>query len=147
MSQDKSINEYSFGIIPARKVGGDYYFLLVHRLEGFWELPKGHAEEDEDDIEAAKREFSEETGLQKVNILKDSIFENKYIYERDDEVIHKVVKYYIGLVPEGEEVRVQKDEVDDYTWAPFEEARRIITHQNSRELLDKAFEALEENYK
>ena len=140
--EQKPTKEYSFGIIPARKDGGKYYFLLVHRLEGFWELPKGHAEDNENDLEAARREFSEETGLINIKILKEKTFENTYFYKRGGETVYKTVKYYLGLVPAGEEVRIQKEEMDDYKWAEFDEARRTLTHQNSKELLEDAHKTL-----
>jgi|SRR5688572_9437421 len=50
----------------------DIEFFLVHpggpffakKDEGFWTIPKGEIEADEDPLETAKREFEEETGSQ-----------------------------------------------------------------------------------
>lgn len=41
--------------------GGPFF---RNRDEGIWTIPKGLIEEDEDGLEAAKREFREETGLE-----------------------------------------------------------------------------------
>lgn len=40
--------------------GGPYY---INKDEGYWTLPKGEADPGEDLLEAAKREFKEETGI------------------------------------------------------------------------------------
>jgi len=53
-----------------RRNGGTLEFLLVHpggpywsrKDEGAWSIPKGLYEEGEDPLDAAKREFREETG-------------------------------------------------------------------------------------
>lgn len=61
----------SAGILPFREVSGRLEVLLVHpggpfwtkKDEGAWSIPKGEFEDNEDPLEAAKREFAEETGF------------------------------------------------------------------------------------
>ena len=60
----------SAGILLFRRAGGVVQFLLVHpggpfwskKDEGAWSIPKGLYEEPENAIDAARREFWEETG-------------------------------------------------------------------------------------
>jgi len=60
----------SAGILLFRRVSGIVQFLLVHpggpfwskKDEGAWSIPKGLYEEPENAIDAARREFCEETG-------------------------------------------------------------------------------------
>lgn len=60
----------SAGILLYRKAGGRTEFFLVHpggpfwanKDAGAWSIPKGEYEEGEDPLEAARREFEEETG-------------------------------------------------------------------------------------
>jgi predicted NUDIX family NTP pyrophosphohydrolase len=60
----------SAGILLFRRAGGIVQFLLVHpggpfwskKDEGAWSIPKGLYEEPENAIDAARREFWEETG-------------------------------------------------------------------------------------
>ena len=60
----------SAGLLLFREAGGDIEVLLVHpggpywvrRDEGAWSIPKGEIAEEEDPLEAARREFAEETG-------------------------------------------------------------------------------------
>jgi len=60
----------SAGLLMYRHRAGELQFLLVHpggpffrnKDEGAWTIPKGELEENEDGLDAAKREFAEETG-------------------------------------------------------------------------------------
>ena len=59
------------GLLMCRKSVGDLEFFLVHpggpffknKNEGFWTIPKGLPEANEDLLGAAQREFKEETGI------------------------------------------------------------------------------------
>ncbi len=61
----------SSGLLMFRRSRGEVEFLLVHpggplwghKDEGFWSIPKGEVEAGEDLLDAAKREFEEETSL------------------------------------------------------------------------------------
>jgi predicted NUDIX family NTP pyrophosphohydrolase len=62
----------SAGLLLFRKVNGQLEVLLVHpggpfwarKDAGAWSLPKGEYSANEDPLEAAKREFKEETGIE-----------------------------------------------------------------------------------
>ena len=62
----------SAGILLFKFVDSTIYFLLVHPGGPFWKnkdleswsIPKGEFTDDEDPLEAAKREFQEETGFE-----------------------------------------------------------------------------------
>jgi predicted NUDIX family NTP pyrophosphohydrolase len=61
----------SAGILMYRRVGSQLEVLLVHpggpywrhKDEGAWSIPKGEMDADEDAQDAARREFTEETGI------------------------------------------------------------------------------------
>ncbi|MEA2817478.1 MAG: hypothetical protein QOI93_5207, partial [Rhodospirillaceae bacterium] len=61
----------SAGILLYRRAGTQLEVLLVHpggpywrgKDEGAWSIPKGEMAADEDAQDAARREFSEETGI------------------------------------------------------------------------------------
>ena len=63
-------SKLSAGILLFRRRGNDLEFFLVHpggpfwakKDDGAWSIPKGEYEAAEDPLEAAKREFLEETG-------------------------------------------------------------------------------------
>jgi predicted NUDIX family NTP pyrophosphohydrolase len=62
----------SAGLLPFRKTNGRIEVFLVHpggpfwakKDEAAWSLPTGEYVEDEDPLDAAKREFTEETGFE-----------------------------------------------------------------------------------
>jgi len=62
---------YSAGLVMYNNTGDDLKIFLVHpggpffskKDEGYWGIPKGLIETDEDHLNAAKREFEEETGI------------------------------------------------------------------------------------
>jgi predicted NUDIX family NTP pyrophosphohydrolase len=64
-------SESSAGLVIYRRRAGAYEVLLVHpggpfwkaKDLGAWTIPKGEFGRDEDPLDAAKREFAEETGL------------------------------------------------------------------------------------
>jgi len=66
----KEVAMLSAGIVFFRRDGGAVEMLLLHhggpfwarKDDGAWSIPKGLCEGDEDPLEAARREFSEETG-------------------------------------------------------------------------------------
>ncbi len=63
--------KHSAGLLPFRRAKGTAEVFLVHpggpfwarKDEGAWSIPKGEFAEDEDPLEAARREFAEETGF------------------------------------------------------------------------------------
>jgi predicted NUDIX family NTP pyrophosphohydrolase len=66
-----AMSQVSAGLLMYRKPGGVLEVFLVHpggpfwtrKDEGAWSIPKGLIEEGEDKLEAAKREFVEETSI------------------------------------------------------------------------------------
>jgi predicted NUDIX family NTP pyrophosphohydrolase len=64
------VKKFSAGILVYRKVDGKVEVLIAHpggpfftkKDEGFWSLPKGLVDENEEAFAAAKREFEEEIG-------------------------------------------------------------------------------------
>ena len=61
----------SAGILMYRRIGARLEVLLVHpggpywrrKDDGAWSIPKGEIDADEDAVAAARREFTEETGI------------------------------------------------------------------------------------
>ncbi len=63
--------KFSAGLLMYRRVDGEIEVFLVHpggpffakKDEGFWGIPKGLVEDDEPNVDAAVREFEEETAI------------------------------------------------------------------------------------
>ncbi len=133
------LTDASFGVIPIYKRGEQLLFLLIQHNAGHWAFPKGHAENDETDLQAARREFSEETGIEDVTLDEDRIFEECYTKTlRGDarRLVRKTVRYFLGEV-KNPRVEVQESEIQAFKWATVDEARKMITYSESRRLFDE----------
>ncbi len=127
------MKDSAFGIIPVLSDNKRCRFLLIRHNAGHWAFPKGHAEKGESDVEAAVREFVEETGIKDYTILENVGFEEHYSYTFEGQVVDKRVKYFLGVVG-NPAVTVQEEEISDYRWAEFDEALELITFNECREL-------------
>jgi len=54
--------EKSVGAVVATNIKGKQYYLLLYYPGGYWDLPKGHVEEGEQELDTARREVEEGTG-------------------------------------------------------------------------------------
>jgi 8-oxo-dGTP pyrophosphatase MutT (NUDIX family) len=122
-----------------RAAGGvvlrDGAVLVVHRPRyDDWSFPKGKADHDgEPDEDTALREVLEETGLHCA--LGKPLPTLTYT---DHHGRSKIVRYWCMRVEGG--AFEPADEVDEIRWLPPEEARRLLTYDHDRALVD----ALEE---
>ncbi len=131
------IHEKSAGIIPFNKKTKK--FLLLHYPLGHWGFPKGHIEKGETEIQAAKREMKEETGIS-IEILFGFKYEISYFYKKEGKLSHKVVVFFIG-VTEQEEVKLSFEH-DGFEWLNYEDAIKRLTFENEKKALMRAREFL-----
>lgn len=139
------MKDHSFGVIPIHQQDGKTRYLLIQHRAGHWAFPKGHAEPGESDTQAALRELREETGICNITLYSDPAIVETYQFARGSQTVRKTVRYFIGLVGDST-VRLQEAEVSAYRWADYEEARALITYEESRRSLETArqiFDALQ----
>lgn len=126
-------SEYSFGIIPLKQLEGVTHVLLIfHKGGRHWSFPKGHKDPEETDLETAKRELKEETGLDVALLLSDEPYRESYHFYKFHEKVHKTVVYYPALV-EGE-LCLQPEEILDAKWVPLEKAVHFLTFKEAKEI-------------
>jgi bis(5'-nucleosidyl)-tetraphosphatase len=129
------IRDEAFGIIPLFEgAGADRLYLLIRHQQGHWSFPKGHRDPGETDLEAACREFREETGLAGCVVQPEPLFRESYGFDRPDgERVEKQVTYYLGRVAaatdstEPPATQVQLSEVSESRWCTAIEAAALIT--------------------
>lgn len=138
------MKDQSFGVIPVRRQNGEYQYLLVQHHAGHWAFPKGHAENGETDLQAARRELQEETGISKVILLEDVSLAETYYFRRGDQTVSKKVRYFPGVVKDCA-VHIQAAEIKAYRWVNAEGAFNLITFGESRRLLTEAKQYLDEH--
>lgn len=144
MTLNAPADEQSFGVIPIQRRDGHILFLVIQHRGGHWAFPKGHANVGETELETARRELREETGIRDVEIKTNQIFEERYTKPRWREprkIIVKSVRYFIGEV-KNPKLMLQASEIQDAKWVAYADARQLITFVASRTLLDDAARAL-----
>lgn len=110
----------------------DKEVLLIKHLKGHWDFPKGHVEENETEKETAIREVKEETNID-VEIESDKRYVIEYFTDTGN--LKEVVFFVAKMV--GGEIKPQETEVEEIKWVSFEDAIKIITYDDPRNLLKK----------
>ena len=142
------VSDAAFGIVPIYLppdgILDDAEYLLIQHNAGHWAFPKGHAEGTETPLESAQREFTEETGIQEFSVLETVSFQERYKIPLPKKIIHKVVTYYPGFLDKVE-VTIQEEEIADYRWQRYSDARSLITYENSRSIIQRVYEYLQQH--
>ena len=124
----------SCGAIVYRKLGPEVEFIAVKsKANGHWGFPKGQMEKDENEKETAKREVFEETGLN-ISLLDGFRTKIEYILP---ESISKEVIFFIGRISE-KSVNIQQEEIHEFKWLNYNNMLKLLTFENSKELLIEA---------
>ena len=131
----------SCGAIVYRRFHGNIEILLIkHVNSGHWSFPKGHVEGDETELETAKREIKEETGL---DVILDQTFRETVSYSprRDTQ---KIVVYFLALARNYDFVP-QEEEIAEIRWVDIVRAARMLTYENDKTIVNKARAAIKQH--
>jgi len=130
-----------------------------------WSFPKGHTDPGETNYIAAYREVEEETSLKKED-LKEYPFNWKMQYQvrnyqkvsfsltlllslfsSTSSLYLKVVELWLAeLINKDAVVKIDPNESEDYTWASFEEACKLMEHETTKEVLRAANVAIKDTF-
>ena len=125
------------GIIFYRTAKGEPLFLLMINRKGYWEFPKGHLQQGETDLVAAKREVQEETGLSQLKVLRGFRTKIKYRYQRLGKPAEKEVVFF--LMETRPQSVVVSDEHQGFIWLPYQEALSKLSYNNARRVLSEGY--------
>lgn len=124
----------SGAVVYKRTANGIEYLLLQSQNKGhFWGFPKGHVEEGETLLDCAKREIFEET---KLTLPIDTSFSVKTEYDLPNGN-HKEMTLYTAELEEEETIHLQAEEIKNSGWFNYEDARKQLTYDNLKDLLDQ----------
>ncbi len=130
--------EKSCGAVVFAKINNEIKFLIEEMNEGHFAFPKGHVENDETELETAKREIKEETGLDVMFLV--SFKETTHYYPIDN--VEKKVIYFLAEAKCISDLKVQKDEVREIYFLNYDEALKALTYENDKDVLREALEYL-----
>ena len=135
------LHEKSCGAIVYRRFHGNIEILLIkHVNSGHWSFPKGHVEGDETELETARREIKEETGL---DVILDQTFRETVSYSprRDTQ---KIVVYFLALARNYDFVP-QAEEIAEIRWVDIARATSMLTYENDKTIVNKARAAIKQH--
>ena len=113
--------------------------LLVSQHGTSWSLPKGHIEEGEDAMMAARREIYEEAGIKELEFIKElGSFQRYKINKQGKEDRSEFKTIYIFLFRTKENFLKPIDsENPEARWAPKEKITELLTHPADKEFFLK----------
>jgi len=114
--------------------------LIRHRFGGHWSFPKGHVEDGENEFQTALREVKEETNLS--IRLREGFRESVEYFPKP--YIKKQVVYFLGLSL-GDTAKRQEEEISELRWVPIDDAERMVSFANDKNLISRSREYLKAN--
>ena len=124
----------SAGLVPYRHTPhGPEYLLLYNLFFEQWQFPRGGVETGELDLETARREFSEETGLPIIQVHESCRTVLDYIAVIRDYEIHRTVVYYLAEIGAGE-LSFGDENHCEARWEPYETAWELLTETSPEQL-------------
>jgi 8-oxo-dGTP pyrophosphatase MutT (NUDIX family) len=118
--------------------------LVVNQKGTSWSLPKGHIEEGEDALAAARREIQEETGVTQLEYLGDC---GSYARHRigadggEDESELKTIRMFLFRTKQAVLFPTDGDN-PEARWVEREDVASFLTHPKDREFFRSVLERL-----
>ena len=134
------MKEKSCGCIIFKYDDEKLLFLVIKQTLGHFSFPKGHVEESESEKDTALREVKEETGFD-ISFVGD--FREVITYSPKPGVLKDVV-FFLGNVMDGV-MTPQEDEVSLIEWLSYEDALKVVTFDDDKNVLKKAYKYIVKN--
>ena len=131
--------EYSAGCVVFNTFTAPFKVLIIHQKNGgHFGFPKGHLEAFETAEDAAIRETKEEVGVD-VKLTPHHI---DIVYSPKKDGL-KTVTYYLALA-KSTHIVFQKKEVLSASFVEIDEALKVLTYQNDKDVLKTFIDILNE---
>lgn len=129
------------GSIVYRRTQEGTKFLLLYRRGNYWNFPKGKFQEGEDELKAALRETTEETGIKEseLRILPNFRTYLKYNFRIGNERIYDTVVLYLAETKKAD-VTIVPREHSGFAWFLYADAMKILGNKyaGTRRILKQA---------
>jgi 8-oxo-dGTP pyrophosphatase MutT (NUDIX family) len=124
---------FSAGGVVLNKKG---QVLVVNQKSNSWSLPKGHIDDGEDDLTAAKREIYEESGINELVLIKELGSYQRYKIAKDgvgeDKSELKEIHMFLFKTQSEKLAPADKDN-PEARWVEKKEVANLLTHQKDKE--------------
>ncbi len=127
------------GVVFSMKFNEPHFLLIRGRTSGWWVFPKGHCEDEESLIETAKREVFEETGLTGLKCHEGFSELISFVNHKGN---MKNVHHFLFESNTFQE-KISQEHIDS-TWLKFDEAHKLIDHENQKRVLRRAHERIKD---
>jgi bis(5'-nucleosidyl)-tetraphosphatase len=133
---ERRFREQSIGAVIAYRAPHSFHkqFVLLKSPRGDWNFVKGHKESQETDHNTLRREIFEETGITSLNIL-NYLGKIRYMIMKEEFQVQKEVKFYYATTDNSQVVL--SDEHVDYVWVYYHQAKKLLTFNQSKSILEK----------
>lgn len=114
--------------------------LVVSQHGDSWSLPKGHIEEGEDALTAARREIAEESGVTELTLVKPLGSYKRFRIGPGgvDEDRHDLKVIHMFLFRTGQkELRPADPENPEARWVPPDTVAELLTHPKDKEFFSR----------
>ena len=108
------------------------HYLIIRHLGGHCGFPKGHMNPGESEQETAIREIQEEVGIT-VSLIDGFRIEETYLLPNKPDT-QKTVVYFLAEFA-NQKVCIQPEEISASYLLPYEEALKLLTHQEAQNIL------------
>ena len=127
--------EKSCGIVL---FNSDEFLLIQHPAKsngdkGHWDFPKGHVEGSETELETAKRELIEETGIVNFRLFDGFRHRIEYYFQKGNEMVPKEVIFF--LAESNTKEVVLSSEHQNFVWLSKDLAHNKLTYTKAKEVL------------
>jgi len=137
------VEDKSIGVLPVMKTAEGIKILLVQQKKGHWGLPKGHPEVGESELETARRELFEETGITEVEFVPGAKFEEVYDYNKEGQTCRKTVIFYPGFITGEPKIPAAfADEILDVALLPPAKAWALFGHPEVKRIIEQALTSI-----
>lgn len=128
--------EHLAGSVVCSREGKDIVVALVHDVFGYWTLPKGHIEKDNDLQTEVAREIKKEIGVE-VTVF-DVLGENEYIANKPDQgKVVKHVYYYLTTTTYTPLLLEKKGGLDEARWFKEHEISSLRIYDDIKPIIQK----------
>ena len=110
------------------------FLLVLSARHNEWGFPKGHIEQGETELEAARREVFEETGVKDIAFING--FKETARYRTANSGKRSI--YFLAKADISQSF-VHDSEIKKAEWLGFEEALKVLKYPIQKEFLKKAF--------